>query len=139
MQASVMVISGAAFVLLLFVLIGGPMLLVDWFRERRRQEIARQIALTEAIDEQVGVIVAPVVRRPLFGLWEIQIAVPFHLSATLARILSVVDQVFSDVEGSGPHPYRVFLSAKPDSLRETPSPRVPQSVRRWADSPITAA
>ncbi len=139
MHASVMVVSGAAFLLLLFVLVGGPMLLVDWSRKRRQQEIARQIALTDALDGQLGAIVSPVVRKPPFGLWEIQIAVPFHRSVTVARILSVVDEVFPDVEGAGSRPYRIFLSSMPDSLRETRAPRMRRSAKRWAGYPIAAA
>jgi hypothetical protein len=139
MQASVMVVSGAAFVLLLFVLVGGPMRLADWSRKRRQQETARQIALTDALDGQLGAIVSPVVRKPLFGPWQIQIAVPFHRSATVARILSVVDKVFPDVDGAGSRHYQIFLSAKPDSLRETRAPRTPRSTKRWARDPIPAA
>jgi hypothetical protein len=110
MQAGVMVVSGAAFVLLGFALVGGPMLLVDWCRRRRQTAIERQIALTDALDGQLGPIVAPVVKKPLFGPWEIQIAVPFLRAASVARILSVVDAVFARAEGSSPRSYRIFLN-----------------------------
>jgi hypothetical protein len=131
--------SGAAFVLLGFVLGGGPMFLADWFRKRRQEEIARQIALTDAIDGQVGAIVAPVVRKPLFNPWEVQVAVPVDQSATVARILSVVDEVFSDVGRGGSRSYRIFLTAQPDPRREARAPGTPRSATRLAGNPIGAA
>lgn len=139
MEASVMVVGVAALVLLGFVLVGGPMRVVDWSRKRRQEELARQIALTDAIDAQVGAIVAPVVRKALFGPWEIQIAVPVHQSATVARILSVVDEVFPEVDRTGARPYRIFLTARPDSQRESRGSRPRYPVTRWAGNPIGVA
>ncbi len=139
MHAGVMMVNGAVLVLLGFVLVGGPMLLVDWSRKRRQRAIERQISLTDALDGQLGAIVAPVVKKPVFGTWEIQIAVPLHRSATVARILSVVDEVFPDVEGAGSPPYRIFLSSKLDSLLETRAPRLRRSAKRWAGYSIAAA
>ena len=136
MHAGVFAFDGVAFVLIGFALIGGPMILVDWLRRRRQTAIERQIALTNAIDGQVGVIVSPVVTKPLFGPWKIRIAVPFHRSATVARILSVVDEVFQDVEGAASRPYRIFLTATADSLRETHPSR---STTRWAGNSRAAA
>jgi hypothetical protein len=114
------------------------MLLVDWSRKRRQAAIGRQIALTEALDGQLGPIVSPVVKEPVFGPWEIRIAVPFHRSATVAKILCIVDEVFLDVEEAGGRPYRIFLSAKPNSTQETRAPRKPRSAKRWGGNPIAA-
>lgn len=136
MQASLMVVSVSAFVLLGFALFGGPMILVDWLRKRRQTAIERQVALTDALDGRLGALVAPVVTKPLFGPWEIQIAVPCLRSAAAAGILSVVDDVFSGVDGRSASTYRIVLSAKPDSLRET---RATRSTKRWAGGPIAAA
>jgi hypothetical protein len=132
MHAGVFLVSGAVFVLLGFALVGGPMIVTDWSRKRREQVTARQIALTEALDGRLGAIVAPVVKKPLWGPWEIQIAVPFLRSAAVARILTVVGEVFSDFEGNGSSSYRVVLSAKQDPLRETREPRARGSAKRWA-------
>ncbi len=113
--------GGALFVLVALLLVGGPMLLMNWIRRRRQASVDRQIELTDALDEQFGPVVAPVVRNPLFGPWEIQIAVPLWLlrSATLAGILPVVDDVFA-AAGVGSHAYRVILRARPGSLRVAP-------------------
>ena len=139
MQAGVMLVSVAAFVLLGSTLVGGPLLLIDWARERRRTVIERQIALTDALDGQLGPIVAPVVTKPVFGPWEIQIAVPYLRSAVLARILSVVDDIFAGVEGGGGPSYRIVLSATQDPLRETAGRRTRRLRKRWAGDPIAAA
>ncbi len=119
------VLGGAAFLLLVFALVGGPVFLVDWSRKRTQAAIDRQILLTDALDRQLGAIVAPVVTKPLLGPWQIQIAVPLLRSTTAASILSVVDDVFSDMARLDSSPYRIVLNAKPGFLREARAPRTP--------------
>ena len=117
MHVAVLALSGLAFLMVGFALIGGPMVLTDWVRKRRETVIARQIALTDALDGRFGTIVAPVVTRPLFSPWEVRFAVPLHRSAILARMLAAVDEAFSGVEGPNPNSYRILLSVPPDIQR----------------------
>ena len=117
MHAVVMLLSGMAFVLLGFVLFGGPMLVTDWVRARRQEMIARQITLTDALDGRLGALVAPVVTKPLFGPWEVRIAAPLQWSAIQCGVLAVIDEVFSRVEGTNPSSYRIVLSITPDGRR----------------------
>jgi hypothetical protein len=124
--------------LLGFTMVGGPMLLFDWFRNRRYRVVERQIALTDALDGRLGAIVAPVVTKPLFGPWEIQIALPRLRSAALACILSVVDEVFSGVQGWGGRAYRIVLSAKGDSLSGAGAVRGGRPATRWTGYPSAA-
>src|SRR5512144_515687 len=98
MEREAMVVSLVTFGLLMFTLIGGPMVLADWRRKRRETVIARQIALTDALDGRFGPIVAPVVMKPPFGPWEVRMAMPFLRSGVLARMLAVIDDVFADGE-----------------------------------------
>jgi hypothetical protein len=91
-------------------LAGGP-LMVDWSRRRGEKARERQIALTDALDGRFGPMVAPVVRRPLRGPWEVRIAVPPLRPATVAAILAVVADTF---DGLGHEPYRVVLRPKDD-------------------------
>ena len=114
MHVVVLALSALAFLLVGFALIGGPMVLTDWVRKRRETVIARQIALTEALDGRFGAIVTPVVAKPLFRPWEVRIAVPLHRSAILARMLGAVDEAFFGVEGPGPRSYRILVSVTPD-------------------------
>jgi hypothetical protein len=131
-------LASGVFLLLLFMLGGGPMLVVDWSRRRRRQEVARQIALTDALDAVLGPRVAPVVMKPPFGPWEIQLTLPIDQSATVARILSVVDDVFADTERVAPS-YRILVTAQEDAWRETRACRAPRSATPWAGHPVSAA
>ena len=139
MHTGMVLISGAVLVLIGFALLGGPMFLVDWSLKRRQTVIERQVALTDAIDGQIGPTVAAVVRKSLFGPWEIQIAVPVHQSAMVARILSVVDEVFPDIGGEGSLVYRIFLAARPDSPRAMSASPTPRLTKPWTGDQMAAA
>ena len=139
MQTWMMLISWAEFLLIAFTLVGGPMFLMDWFRKRRLMEIEHQIALTAALDAELGVFVAPVVTKPFLGPWEIRIAVLYVESTKMAKALSVVDGVFAGVLGMNSSSYQIFLSAKPDLLPGTRVPRSPLSKTRYAGDPVAAA
>jgi hypothetical protein len=102
-------------VLFAFLLIGGPMLLMDWLRNRRQEVIRRQIVLTEAIDGRLGAIVAPTVRKPLWGPWQIQIAVPFARPATVGMVLAVAHEVLSIADRMNPDHYQIVLTPKEDA------------------------
>ena len=117
MDIAVLVLSGLAFSLVGFALIGGPMVATDWVRRRGEAVIARQIALTDALDRRFGAVLAPVVTRSPFGPWEIRIAVPLHRSALLPRMLAAVDEAFSGVEGPDPSSCRILLTVTPDVRR----------------------
>ena len=136
MHAVVMVLSGMAFVLLGFVLVGGPMFVTDWVRARRQEMIARQITLTDALDGRLGVFIAPVVMKPFFGPWEVRIEAPLQWPAIQCEVLAVIDEVFSRVEGTTPGSYRIVLSIAPDG-RHVGSPG--SSVRLHTDTLAPAA
>jgi hypothetical protein len=135
MDAVVKVVSGMLFVLLGFSLMGGPMLLTDWVRARRQDMIARQITLTDALDGRFGVLVAPVVTKPLFGPWEVRIALPSQWSAIQGGMLAVIDEVFARVDGTNPSSYRVVLSITPNGRRAAGSG---SSVKLHADTLASA-
>ena len=138
MQAS-MGLSVAAFLLVAFVVVGGSAVLVDWSRRRRQKAIARQIALTDALDGRLGAIVAPRVKRPLWGPWEVEIAVPFSAFAVVGRVLAIVDEVLSGEEGIREDSYRIVLRAEPGPARKTHELRERWSASPWFHNPISAA
>jgi hypothetical protein len=138
MQVGVILVSVAAFLLLLFALVGGPMILVDWFRKRRQKAIERQIALTDAIDGRLGAIVSPVVKKPLWGPWQIQIAVPFSRPAAVGRILAVAHEVLSVADRMNPGRYEIVLTPKQDPAREERETRASQFAERWPDDTVVA-
>jgi len=135
MGASVMMVGSAVLVVLVFTLVGGPMVLADWARKRREAVIARQIELTDALDRRFGAIVAPVVERPLFGSWEVRIAVPFLRSAVLSQMLSVIDDVFADGETMPASTYRITLSVAQDSRHVASEHEAGGRDEHWAQAP----
>lgn len=139
MEAGVLITSTGVFTVLAFVMIGGPMFLVDWARERREAMTARQIALTDALDGRFGAIVAPVVTRPLFGPWEVRIAMPFLRSAVLAQMLSVIDDVFADGEAMPSSAYRITLTVASDSRGAASAHGVRAPAERLAHTSVGAA
>ncbi len=139
MQAGVIAAGGAFFGLLVFTLIGGPIIVSDWARMRRAAAVERQIALTDAIDSRLGVMVAPLVKRPLWGPWEVEIAVPLGAFAAVGRIVAIVSEVLADAEGVRSDAYRVILKAGQASFAESVTPAGRQPGRRWERNPATAA
>jgi hypothetical protein len=66
-------------------------------RQRRRQsEVARQIALTDALHARLGALVAPVVRRQ-GRVWHVSVAVPVEQPVVVSAVLATVDDVFGRV------------------------------------------
>ena len=63
---------------------------------RVQAEVARQIALTDALHARLGALVAPVVRQRA-GVWRITVAVPTEQPAVVGAVLTTVDEVFGRV------------------------------------------
>ena len=89
---------------LLFV--AGLLVLAARRDQRALAENARQIRLTDALAEEVGVIVAPVVKKRLRG-WRIAIPVPLGRPAVVARTLGVVQQTLGRL---GSDRYEIVLT-----------------------------
>jgi hypothetical protein len=88
---------------LLFVM--GLLLLAARRDQRESAEIARQIQLTDALAEAVGVIVAPIAKRR-FRKWQIVIRMPLGRPAVVARIVGVVHR---NLERRGSDRYEIVL------------------------------
>ena len=125
--------------LLVFVLIGGPAVLMDWLRKRRAEEVRRQIALTDAIDSELGSIVAPVVKKPLWGPWRVHIAVPFARPLAVGRILTVAHEVFTIADGTSPELYEIVVTPKQGPIGEGRESRTSKSVVTWPRDSRAAA
>ena len=84
-------------VIALLVVLGfvGSAILPGWLRRRRSESARRQILLTDALDAELGPIVAPVVTRPFWGPWRIEIAAP------LARPITGRPHPRRDAQGAG--------------------------------------
>jgi len=138
MGIGLMLLGMLVFWLFVFLWIGGPMVLLDWLRNRRQEAIRRQIALTEAIDGELGAVVSPVVKKPLWGPWQIQIAVPFSRPAAVGRILAVAHEVFSAADGTNQGRYRIVLTAKQEPNCKERETRPIQFRERWPGDTVAA-
>lgn len=83
----------------------------------RRDEVLRQIALTDALHARLGAMVAPVVRRRQRA-WRVAVAVPFERPAVVAAVLATAAEVFGQTR------YEIELS------RQTPAVPMPSPPRR---------
>jgi hypothetical protein len=123
------------FVLFMASLLGGPMVLVDWLRKRRRETVTQQIALTDAIYAQFGSIASPVVKRPLWGPRQIQFQVG---PGAVAKVLVAAHEVLSVADRMNLHRYQIVLMPNQESFREEEKTPVRQSTKRWHGDTIVA-
>lgn len=99
-------------------------------RERRIEgAVARQIALTDAIAEELGAVVAPVVTKRPWGPWRVRMAVPFGRPATTSRVLAIARRVLDRACASG---YEIVLVPQAEPTRAATglvlaAPRVPHA------------
>src|SRR5262245_25101462 len=106
------------------LLVGGLLALAEWRDRRARAEIARQTRLSDALVEEVGAIVAPIVRRRRGG-WRVRIAVPLGRPAVVTRIVEVLDQTLGRL---GDDRYEIVLTPQEPALRTATGRR---SVERY--------
>jgi hypothetical protein len=139
MGTGAILIGIVMFWLLVFVLIGGPAILTDWLRKRREAATSCQIAITDAIDSQFGPIVSPVVKNPMWGPWQVQIAVPIMQPGAVGRILQLVDEVLTTSSDFPVEGYRIVLTPKQDAIRQETNSRTGQSTASWLANPGLAA
>jgi hypothetical protein len=139
METALKLLSVAVVPLLVFLWIGGPILLTDWLRGRREEAVRHQVALTDAIDAELGSIVSPVVKKPVWGPWQILIAIPLARPAAVGKILALTHEVFSVTEGMTPDRYQIVLTPKQESMREEKMTRTSQPAVRWPRDTRVAA
>lgn len=107
-------------------------LLPSWLGRRRGEAVRRQVVLTDALDGQLGPIVAPTVKKPIWGPWRIEVVVPVGRWDTVGRLLALADDVFAKSDGVRPSPYRLVLAAEHDFMRQTRGTRGKQAPGRLA-------
>jgi hypothetical protein len=102
--------------------------LASWRDGRRHAAVARQIALTDAISEELGSIVAPFVEPALWGPWRVRIAVPLSRPMLVGRIVAIAGRVLARVPGR----HAIVLTAQEEPLRPTGRLAVVPSARPHA-------
>ena len=103
-------------------------------RERLRGEVvARQIALTDAVHERLGAVIAPVVRRRRRGGWQVRIAVRFERPAVTGtstlRSSKCVRLAFEGIPRAARRP-GAPAPAAPNARRHRADDRRPCACRR---------
>jgi hypothetical protein len=91
-------------------LIVTALLLMERRGRIRLAECARQIAVTDAIHGELGAIVAPVVRRRLWGRWRLVIPVPFDDLDSVSRVVRAAYRGFDAPERAIPGRFEIVLS-----------------------------
>jgi hypothetical protein len=90
------------------LLVAGLLALAAWRDRRALATIARQARLSDALADEVGTIVAPVVERRR-GTWRVRVAVPLGRPAVVARVLGVLHRTLGRL---GPERYEIVLTAQ---------------------------
>jgi hypothetical protein len=94
------------------LLIAGLLVLAAWRDRRREAMVARQIRLSDAIADELGPIVAPVVSKPLGAPWRVEIRVPVNRPAAVSRIVAIAHETLTR---SGATQYELVLTPAPVS------------------------
>ena len=110
------------------LLVGGLLALAAWRDRRALAATARQARLSDALADEVGVIVAPVVTRR-FGAWRVTVAVPLGRPALVARILAVLHRTLGRL---GPDRYEIVLAPQEPAPTVTLCWRSPERSARAA-------
>jgi len=92
--------------------------LATWRQRVRLAEVARQIAVTDAIHAALGAVVSPVVRRTLWGGWRLTIPVPLDRPDTVTQVVDAAYGAFSAAERTSPTRFEIVLTPQ-----ERPVPR----------------
>jgi hypothetical protein len=97
-----------------FLVVGGLLALAAWRDRRREAIVARQIRLTDAIADEVGPIVAPLVSKPLGRPWRVDVQIPVGRPALVSRIVATAHDTLTRM-GAGR--YELVLTPNPAPVR----------------------
>jgi hypothetical protein len=65
------------------------LLAAGWRERARERRLARQVLVTDAIDAELGPVVAPVVKRRFGGGWRVEVTVPFEEPVLIGRMVAL--------------------------------------------------
>jgi len=118
MQSVVLSTLSLLVVLFPIALLVAALRLATWRQRARLAEIARQIAVTDAVHAALGAVVSPVVRRTLRGGWRLTIPVPLDRPDTVTQVLDAAYGAFGAAERMSPAHFEIVLTPQ-----ERPVPR----------------
>jgi hypothetical protein len=85
--------------------------------QRRYRRVARQVMVTDAIHRQLGPVVAPVVRKSLWGPWQLEMAVPFARPGVVGTALAIAHRTLAEDRTGARDAFEIVLTPQ-----ENPSP-----------------
>jgi hypothetical protein len=85
------------------------LLLSNHVRHARADLAERQIAITDAIDRELGPVVTPVMRRRGWRAWELRMAMPLERPNLVASILAVAHRVLARYDRPASQRVRIVL------------------------------
>jgi hypothetical protein len=103
----------------------GLLALAAWRDNRRAAMVARQVRLTDAIADELGPVVAPLVVKRLAGPWRVEMRVPVGRPAIVSRIVSIVHDTLTR---SGAARYELVLT--PEVVPSRPVSSLARPARR---------
>jgi hypothetical protein len=103
----------------------GLLSLAAWRDRRREAMVARQVRLSDAIADELGPIVAPLVAKPLGGPWRVEIKVPVGRPGVVSRIVAIAHETLNR---TGAANYELVLT--PEAAPVRPAPTAVRSARR---------
>jgi hypothetical protein len=106
----------------------GLLALSAWRDRRRNATIARQIQLTDALGDELGAIMAPVVTKPFFRPWRAKIQVPVGHPRIVGRIVAIAHDTLIQ---TGTSPYELVLTPGTAPMRRL---NVVARRRRWREA-----
>src|SRR5688572_29134249 len=71
------------------------LLLSARLQHARQRRAALQVAITDALDRELGAVVAPVVRGRSWRAWELRMAVPFERPAIVGAVLAIAHRALA--------------------------------------------
>jgi hypothetical protein len=97
----------------------GLLLVAGWRERARERRIALQVSVTDAIGAELGLVVAPVVRRRGRG-WRVEVAMPLDAPALVGPVVALAHAAMRRAEPELATLEIVLTSPTPDVERATP-------------------
>jgi len=92
------------------------LLIAEWRERARQRRLVRQVMVTEAIDAELGAIVAPVVRRRFARGWRLEVGVPFDEPALVGQVVALAHTAMQRMDPDT-SPLEIVLTAQSPEVR----------------------
>jgi len=90
------------------------LLLAEWRTRARQRRLVRQVLVTEAIDAELGAIVAPVIKRRFARGWRLEVAVPFDEPALVGQVVALAHAAMQRTDPHASPPQIVLTAQTPE-------------------------